>query len=154
MRCLPRQIERVLKVHYTGLNYIVFDCNQSEALGKLTELVRQYHVIDESINRLLEDVKKREKLGSTEIYPKVIMPHINEKYVNQTTVIIVRFDRDTNFLGHPTIRAAVLVLTNGANDALAEFMHALADPQVFEYILDLSHSNDDVKDYFIKGGEN
>ena len=144
----------MLKVHYTGLNYIITSCRQEDALVELEKAVTLQHVIDKPVGRLVDDIKKRERLGSTEIYPGIMMPHINEPHVNQTTVVVTRFPQQAEMLGHSGIRAAIFVLTNGATDALAEFMHLLVDPRPFEYLLDRHHTNEDVKNYFIKGGEN
>jgi mannitol/fructose-specific phosphotransferase system IIA component (Ntr-type) len=134
-------------------DYIVFNCNQGDVLAKVADIIRRNDTISEGTERLFEDIKKREKLGSTEIYPEVIMPHIDENYVKRTTILVARFNDRAALLNYSAVRAAIFVLTNGADDGLSDFMNLLVSSQIFDYILNKKHQNQEIRDYFIKGGE-
>ena len=41
-------------------------------------------------NSMLDDITIRDAMGSVEIYPNVLLPHIRQHYVNKTRIILVR----------------------------------------------------------------
>ncbi|MCD8820484.1 PTS sugar transporter subunit IIA [Staphylococcus gallinarum] len=91
-------------------------------------------------NSMLDDITIRDAMGSVEIYPNVLLPHIRQHYVNKTRIILVRNMSTPIIWQKKKVNLIILVLmpinaNENDKNTIRNFMKCLANEDYIQNLI-------------------